>query len=176
MRKKLNNKGFTLIELLAVIVILGILMLVAIPQVTKYIEQSRRDTFADTARAYVNSARYMYLNDEIEDSSGTCTVGQTVKIPISEINVENSNSTTVSGGGKKISSPFGGELVGYVEITATAKTDKDEEDYDYTYTVYMKDGSKKWGLYGVKEGDIKGKKVIRNSKNDITNLDATTCS
>lgn len=36
---KKNNKGFTLIELLAVIVILGLLMAIAIPSVTRYITQ-----------------------------------------------------------------------------------------------------------------------------------------
>ena len=41
---KRNNKGFTLVELLAVIVILGLLMAIAIPSVTKYITQSRVKT------------------------------------------------------------------------------------------------------------------------------------
>ena len=41
MKKK---NGFTLIELLAVIIILGILMIIAVPAVTKYINDSRKYT------------------------------------------------------------------------------------------------------------------------------------
>ena len=52
---KKAKKGFTLVELLAVITIMGILMLVAIPAVSRTIENSRRDTFMDTAKAYINS-------------------------------------------------------------------------------------------------------------------------
>lgn len=46
-----NNKGFTLIELLAVIVIMGVLMMVAIPQVTKYIENSKKDAYVETSKS-----------------------------------------------------------------------------------------------------------------------------
>ena len=46
-----NNRGFTLVELLAVIVIMGILMMVAIPSVTRTIENSRKDTFVDIAKS-----------------------------------------------------------------------------------------------------------------------------
>ena len=42
-----NNKGFTLIELLAVIVILGILLALAIPRVSQYINNSKKDSFVD---------------------------------------------------------------------------------------------------------------------------------
>ena len=70
--KKLNVKGFTLIELLAVITIMGILMLVAIPTVSRTIENSRKDTFLDTVKQYTNSVKIMWAADNL-----TCKVGLT---------------------------------------------------------------------------------------------------
>lgn len=63
--KRLNKKGFTLIELLAVIVIMGVLMIVAIPAVSRTIENARRDSFADTAKEYINAVRNAVLADNI---------------------------------------------------------------------------------------------------------------
>lgn len=53
--KRINRKGFTLIELLAVIIILGVLMIIAIPSVTTYIQNSRKSAWVDTAVAYAKS-------------------------------------------------------------------------------------------------------------------------
>lgn len=48
----MNKKAFTLVELLAVIVILGILTAIIVPQVSKYIESSKKSTYADSVISY----------------------------------------------------------------------------------------------------------------------------
>lgn len=53
--KKTNKKGFTLIELLAVIIILGVLMIIAIPSVTEYISSSRKKAYIDIAGQYIST-------------------------------------------------------------------------------------------------------------------------
>lgn len=50
-----TKKGFTLIELLAVIIILGVLMLIAIPSVTEYINNSRKNAFLDSGSAFISA-------------------------------------------------------------------------------------------------------------------------
>ena len=62
--KKRNIKGFTLIELLAVIIIMGILMMTAIPAVTKYIENSRKDTFWQAGKSFIDAAKTSLLSGE----------------------------------------------------------------------------------------------------------------
>ena len=56
---KKSKKAFTLIELLAVIIILGVLMIIAIPSVTSYINSSRKSAYITTAQNFVDSARVM---------------------------------------------------------------------------------------------------------------------
>ena len=82
--KKMNNKGFTLIELLAVIVILGLLMAIAIPSVTKYITQSRKKTLSNTISNYMSA-----LTTEVNNMEYTFTASDTIyAVPIECIAVE----------------------------------------------------------------------------------------
>ena len=61
-----DNKGFTLIELLAVIIILGVLMLVAIPSVTTYINNSRKSAYIDSARKIMDGAIVLVNSGELD--------------------------------------------------------------------------------------------------------------
>ena len=45
--KKLNNRGFSFSEILAVIVLMGILMLIAIPSVSTILTESRKKAYLE---------------------------------------------------------------------------------------------------------------------------------
>lgn len=61
--KKNNTKGFTLVELLAVIVILAIILLIAVPNVMGIIENAKKDGFCSTAKLAYKSVEYFKLQE-----------------------------------------------------------------------------------------------------------------
>ena len=64
--KKLNKKGFTLIELLAVIVILAVLLAIAVPAVSNYINTSKKSGYIDTVKMYVDAARNASISETFD--------------------------------------------------------------------------------------------------------------
>ncbi len=67
MNKVLNNrKGFTLVELLAVIVVLAIIILVAMPNVMSAMEKARRNTFYTEATEICKIVQNAYNTDILE--------------------------------------------------------------------------------------------------------------
>ncbi len=110
---KNKEKGFTLIELLAVIIILGVIMLIAIPSVTKYINDSRKKTYITTTKEIISGARTKVNEGTLE----MFNQGATYYIPTSCIKTENSSR-----------SPYGEFTIAYVVVTYH------KSGYDYYWT------------------------------------------
>ena len=71
----MKNKGFTLVELLAVIVVLALILLIAVPKILRVIEESEKEAFRLTGEHLVKGARDKYLMDSIVSiSSKTYTI------------------------------------------------------------------------------------------------------
>ena len=155
--KKLNSKGFTLIELLAVITILGILMLVAIPAVSRTIENSRRDTFANLGKTYISTIRNSVIADEFKCGSSDTSVSATPagSYYFAIDSTAQATKDLMESGGK--SSWGSNEVKGYVKWTKTAKT-SGEAGYETTYSIVLVDQ----GNHGIKS-EKEEKNVTRSA-------------
>ena len=111
----MKKNGFTLIELLAVIIILGILMLIAIPSVTSYINNSRKQSYVSSVKELIRGTTNLVNSGELEISNDPKT---TYYIPCTCVNNENGEAR----------SPYGNFDPAYVVVTY------DESGYDYYFT------------------------------------------
>ena len=156
-KMNINSKGFTLIELLAVITILGILMMVAIPNVTRTIENSRRDTFADVAQSYINSVRNSVLANELKCGSGS-TITDVAATPNGTYyfqiqtggtgSIAQQTSDLMESGGK--SSWGNADVTGYVKWVKSAVTKNGTSETKTVYSIYLTDT----GNHGTKEETV----------------------
>ena len=159
--KKINSKGFTLIELLAVITIMGILMMAAIPAVSRTIENTRRDTFATLAKTYINAVRNANIGDELKCGSfntSSATTNGYYYFPI-DTTTQTTKDIMESGG---MSSWGNTDVRGYV---AWKKINNSASDgYNYTYYAVLVD----IGNHGIgkmtAENDITRSKVLTVSE------------
>ena len=110
-KRIINYFGFTLIELLAVIIILGVLLLISVPVISKYIENSRKETYVNTINEIVdsisnkvNNLEYMLPNEQeaiiVPFSEAELEKGTTKKSPFATY-VDGKNYVIVTFNGKK---------------------------------------------------------------------------
>lgn len=111
--KKKKKRGFTLIELLTVIIILGVLMIIAVPSVSEYIQMSRKEGYVKMALQYISGARTKINSQEIP----IYDIEATYYLPAKCIALEK--------GGE---SPFGNLDEAYIVVTY------DGFSYDYYWT------------------------------------------
>ena len=126
-----RSKGFTLIELLAVIVILGVIMLIAIPSVTGYITSSRKNSFASTGANIIDAVRkYAITANGLPNYTGD-------KVVYRVVDSGGKIAVKLDSGGTK--SAFGAAWIpgyNYVVIEAT-----DNNNYNYYYAGHDASGN-----------------------------------
>ena len=155
-----NKNGFTLVELLAVIVILGLLMAIAIPSVTKYITQSRKKTLVNSINSYITAVSTAVNDNEFGPLSDSRYF---YYIPVS--NDENYSCVSLEKGG---TDPFGNWKEAYVVV----HYDSANYSYDYYFT-FIDDAG--YGMELTKSDEIKpsGDGQIKNpTRLELTNPDS----
>ena len=146
MKKILNNKkGFTLVELLAVIVIMAILLMIAIPSISSIIYDSRSKLYVQDASTYVTAAKQL-----VTDQTFTIDDYDTTYY----IHINNLTDQT------KIRSPFSEWLDAYVVVTLNEDGTK-----DYYWVSCDKAG---WKI-DLKEDKLLNQKDVYNGKKYVNN-------
>ena len=85
----MNKKGFTLIEIIAVIIIIGIIFIITIPAVSKYIFSSDRTAYASNVQAYLETMKGEY---EMLEYGELLKDDEIMIVPMNNITLEKSDN------------------------------------------------------------------------------------
>ena len=113
MRKK---DGFTLVELLAVIVILAIILVIAVPKITDTIKNSKIASFESSAKTIASQAEKKKMEKEILEDTGSINCSDVVKLNDTDYD---SCSITFDGNTAKVSLIGKGKFEGLAIINGT---------------------------------------------------------
>ena len=142
-----KRNGFTLIEILAVIIILGILMIIAVPAVTRYIDESRKDGYISSAKSIISGTSKITNSEEL----GINDKDTTYYIPAGYIKTE-----------KNLKSPYGDFTEAYVGVTV------EDDGYDY-FWVSNDDAGK--GIKIITERDALESSLVESDVKDADIID-----
>lgn len=73
----MNNKGFTLVELIAVVVIMGIIAIIATPNIVRMVDNGKKDKFIADAKTLISKTKYQIKLEKYEDNfvvDGNCKI------------------------------------------------------------------------------------------------------
>ena len=155
----MNKKGFTLIEMIAVVVILGIVMIIAVPAVTSYIRGSDDSVYVNSMASYLQEAKLLYSEKQIGPYIGT---NEIMVIPIGNIKLEKGNTD---------SSPYGKIIFSQSYIVV----EKTEKSVRYYVSVIDKTGR---GMVDKREDELNNKAVNKTLRSmDVQVINASyTCT
>lgn len=148
----MNKKGFTLIEVMAVLIILGVVLLIAVPSVSTYIVNSRKSNYYTTANSYVDTIIGYY---DMKEFGPFLTKGEIMIVPIKNIKLDKGGSSET---------PFGDIDYNrsYVVITYNGKKT--------SYYVNMIDSSG-YGIFNVSSDKLDSSSVINDKDKTITSIE-----
>lgn len=137
--RTLNKKGFTLIELLAVICIMAILLMLALPAITRIIDRAKKDILVGTIDAYMESLKLDVVDGkyDFEDESTIFAV------PVECIEMEKRNND-----------PYGEWSQANDNYWAYVLIQYDSENQKYIYGFTYKDNVG-YGLYPIIKDKLK---------------------
>ena len=115
----MNKKAFTLVELLAMLTILGILLIITIPNINGILENNKKKTYIEDGKRLISIFKYKYSEPK------SSLTGDNICITLSKLDYNDSF--------KK--GPNGGEYIdSYIQFK---KTSSSSTTYKYEYIVVL---------------------------------------
>lgn len=116
-----SNKGFTLIELLATIVVIGVIVLISVPNMVGIIDKNKDTSYIDDARRMQSIAEYRFRNTDksiFKNTTNSCSA-----YSLKELNKNQEFDNT----------PNSGDKYSYEKSFVVVK----KESNQYNYYVYL---------------------------------------
>lgn len=153
----MNKKGFTLVELLATITILGIIMMVAVPNVVGIVKRNKDKTYIEDAKKLVTLAEYKAKTlNNLSISTGQCAV----------------MTMSYLGDDEFENAPNNGE---YDKDKSFVKIELVNKEYKYSVSLVEKIGTNKYrGINSIDSVKLYEDDAIGNIKNEYGSVPACT--